>query len=272
MTSKRPENTPVFNSDSSGKEKDSETGYYYFGARYYNPDLSLWLSVDPMSDKYPSLSPYNYCAWNPMKLVDPDGAEIIPYLIYDDKTKKLQIWDDNNTSDDYLDDTFIGEYDAHNNVISSSNGKWPDGEYQMMDREKANMHGNATDKRGIKKDSPNGSYGKGGIFRAINFTEENGTKREGMGIHAGRESNPDFFSRRTEGCIRTTPDAIEAINDAIFQYGPLRSIIVRNNRTSPQSGMVSNIIHHKIEPVSNAYPALFTPDIDNTYVFIKPIL
>ncbi len=60
----------------SGKEKDSETGYYYFGARYYNPDLSLWLSVDPMSDKYPSLSPYNYCAWNPMKLVDPDGAKI----------------------------------------------------------------------------------------------------------------------------------------------------------------------------------------------------
>jgi RHS repeat-associated protein len=61
----------------SGKEKDSETGYYYFGARYYNPDLSLWLSVDPMSDKYPSLSPYNYCAWNPMKLVDPDGSETI---------------------------------------------------------------------------------------------------------------------------------------------------------------------------------------------------
>ena len=67
------ENTPVFHSSFSGKEKDSETGYYYFGARYYNPDLSLWLSVDPMSDKYPSLSPYNYCAWNPMKLVDPDG-------------------------------------------------------------------------------------------------------------------------------------------------------------------------------------------------------
>ena len=60
----------------TGKEKDSETGYYYFGARYYNSDLSLWLSVDPMSDKYPSLSPYNYCAWNPMKIIDPDGQEI----------------------------------------------------------------------------------------------------------------------------------------------------------------------------------------------------
>ena len=59
----------------SGKEKDSETGYYYFGARYYNPDFSLWLSVDPMADKYPGLSPYNYCAWNPVRLIDPDGND-----------------------------------------------------------------------------------------------------------------------------------------------------------------------------------------------------
>jgi len=70
-------NVSVFSPDSSGKEKDSETGYHYFGARYYNSDLSLWLSVDPMSDKYPSLSPYNYCAWNPLKLVDPNGDTVV---------------------------------------------------------------------------------------------------------------------------------------------------------------------------------------------------
>ena len=70
----------------SGKEKDSETGYYYFGARYYNSDLSLWLSVDPMADKYPSLSPYNYCAWNPMKIVDPNGDSV--FITGDDASKK----------------------------------------------------------------------------------------------------------------------------------------------------------------------------------------
>ena len=36
-------------------------------------DLSIWLSVDPMSDKYSGTSPYTYCANNPVKLVDPDG-------------------------------------------------------------------------------------------------------------------------------------------------------------------------------------------------------
>ena len=61
----------------TGKERDSETGFSYFGARYYDSDiLTGWLSVDPLADKYPSLSPYNYCAWNPVKLVDPDGEDI----------------------------------------------------------------------------------------------------------------------------------------------------------------------------------------------------
>jgi len=61
----------------TGKERDSETGLSYFGARYYDSDLMTgWLSVDPMADKYPSLSPYAYCGWNPVKLVDPDGRDI----------------------------------------------------------------------------------------------------------------------------------------------------------------------------------------------------
>ena len=61
----------------TGKEKDSETGFYYFGARYYDPSLSgLFISIDPMADKYPSLSPYAYCAWNPVKLVDPMGDSL----------------------------------------------------------------------------------------------------------------------------------------------------------------------------------------------------
>ena len=62
---------------STGKERDAETGFSYFGARYYDSDLSgLFLSVDPMSDKYPSISPYAYCIWNPVKLVDPDGGDL----------------------------------------------------------------------------------------------------------------------------------------------------------------------------------------------------
>ena len=45
--------------------------------------MTMWLSVDPMADKYPSVSPYAYCAWNPVKLVDPDGREIDISGIFD---------------------------------------------------------------------------------------------------------------------------------------------------------------------------------------------
>ena len=74
-----------FSSSFTGKEKDPETGYSYFGARYLDHELmTMWLSVDPMADKYPSISPYAYCAWNPLKLVDPEGKDW--YDLYDDGT------------------------------------------------------------------------------------------------------------------------------------------------------------------------------------------
>lgn len=60
----------------NAKEQDNESDLYYYGARYYDPKTSVWLGVDPMADKYPGLSPFVYCANNPVILVDPDGREL----------------------------------------------------------------------------------------------------------------------------------------------------------------------------------------------------
>jgi RHS repeat-associated protein len=63
-------NTPyLFNA----KELDEETGLYYYGARYYDPRVSLWYGTDPMQEKYPNVSTYAYTVQNPIRFIDPDG-------------------------------------------------------------------------------------------------------------------------------------------------------------------------------------------------------
>nr|WP_303850170.1 RHS repeat-associated core domain-containing protein [Apibacter mensalis] len=68
-------NTPyLFN----GKELDEETGLYYYGARYYNPRESIFLSVDPMFEK--TMTPYQYAYQNPIRFIDFDGRMAIDHI------------------------------------------------------------------------------------------------------------------------------------------------------------------------------------------------
>ena len=59
----------------------------YFGARYYVSDLSVWLSVDPLSDMYPSTSPFMYTMGNPVMYIDTWGMNANP--IFDESGELL---------------------------------------------------------------------------------------------------------------------------------------------------------------------------------------
>ncbi len=104
----------------NGKELDEETGFYYYGARYYNPKFSIWLSVDPLAEVQPGKTPYHYCSNNPINRTDPTGmidGDWIPdsegnliaekddnhktlakYIGVSDKEAKKMIKDQNNGS------------------------------------------------------------------------------------------------------------------------------------------------------------------------------
>ncbi len=78
----------------NAKELDPETGLSYYGARYYQNKMGMWLSVDPLGKKYPSISPYAYVDNNPVRYIDPDGrmtidALIPPTDIYNKSGKKI---------------------------------------------------------------------------------------------------------------------------------------------------------------------------------------
>ncbi|HRO76712.1 MAG TPA: RHS repeat-associated core domain-containing protein, partial [Crocinitomicaceae bacterium] len=57
----------------SGKERDNESGFYYYGARYYMAWACRFVSCDPLAGKYSNLSSYNYAADNPIKFIDDNG-------------------------------------------------------------------------------------------------------------------------------------------------------------------------------------------------------
>jgi RHS repeat-associated protein len=61
-----------------GKEKDNESGLYYYGLRYYAAWTCRFISVDPLAGKYPFYTPYQYAGNKPINFIDLDGKEIYP--------------------------------------------------------------------------------------------------------------------------------------------------------------------------------------------------
>lgn len=111
----------------NGKELDEETGLYYYGARYYDPRTSMWLSVDEKFEKYPFASPYNYCLQNPINAIDPDGRDVIPVH---------GTWSNNKTWQDLKGITNASNNLFGDNKLGNSYG-WSGGNYSQSRTEAA---------------------------------------------------------------------------------------------------------------------------------------
>lgn len=82
-------------------EKINSLNWYDFGARWYDvAGVPMWTSIDPLCEKYYSVSPYVYCHNNPVMLIDPDGMD--DYYTEDGKFVKR---DDNNTNYVFVEET-----------------------------------------------------------------------------------------------------------------------------------------------------------------------
>ena len=159
----------------SAKEKDAETGYSYFGARYYSSNLSIWLSVDPLLDKYPSMSPYVYCADNSVKLVDIDGCDWVlstgnkVYWYAGDKGDRSKLLHTYNASS--------GNYDKDNDYRQAQyqnlrdKGPTPEGEYFINLKPDPERHVGY-----IGEQNPQITRSKDGGIEQVSFKTQDGTE------------------------------------------------------------------------------------------------
>ncbi|MFA5540141.1 MAG: RHS repeat-associated core domain-containing protein [Bacteroidales bacterium] len=162
----------------NGKEKDPESGYYNYGARYYGGNLPIWLSVDPLSDKYPHLTPYAYCAGNPIMLVDPDGREVVNVYEGQVKEAKEAMLKAENELNNFSGDKKSDEYKK---LKSGHNDAKRDFKNKEMKKEKMNSVIEQ-----VKKESPK-------YFEKMNTLKNN--KGEEINIYLEFESlgkNGDF--------------------------------------------------------------------------------
>jgi RHS repeat-associated protein len=63
------------------KERDAESGYDYFGARYYDARIGRWDQVEPLVEKYGSWSTYQYSLDNPIRFLDKDGRDTLAVVL-----------------------------------------------------------------------------------------------------------------------------------------------------------------------------------------------
>ena len=115
---------------------------YVFEARYYDPIFGF-TTIDPLCEKYYDVSPYSYCAGDPVNRIDPDGRD---WYRYDDKTGEMIL---HKKTDDKFDQ--IGKFKQDKKS----------GEYTLL-----------TNKRGEAKTRID-NIEKGILSDGINFKENN---------------------------------------------------------------------------------------------------
>ena len=239
----------------TGKERDEETGYGYFGARYMDYELTtMWLSVDPMADKYPFISPYAYCAWNPVRLVDPDGMEIdVSQLSEAIQTRLVNCLSKITGLSLYIDDGKLNyRKDENGNAIFSSFGSRTAGADLIEAIDKKNEDGSnyviGVIHSTVKCEGGQNDNKKGGIVRMYcpKMLEEEDAQTNGLGmvfLHELRHAVTGEHDPGTSACdynVKGDPNSLKTgpVVDRVNEYRRELGMPIRIQYVARHDGVV----------------------------------
>ncbi|WP_372473448.1 RHS repeat domain-containing protein [Capnocytophaga sp. ARDL2] len=189
----------------NAKELDEATGMSYYGARYYDSRLSVFVSVDPLAEKYRNIGGYVYTANNPINFIDPDGEEV--KITFNKSTRKLLIIDLDHYKK-YLPTKYVSAKDYVQGGIRDKNGKLTHNQVLVIENvfsggKSVNGIVERDPKRPQQKPLPNGNYDlldnnsdtkHIGWYRldkqdsSLYNDRDDDTGRDGFRLHLGTES------------------------------------------------------------------------------------
>ena len=208
----------------NGKEKDEETGLYYYGARYYDAKTSVWLSVDPLLDEPSQIekSPYAYTWCNPIKYTDPDGKFLdvvvdVGFIAYDiGKLAHDKITTGKTNSEDWLAlgadvgaAVIPGVTGAGMAVRGAKAAERATEAVRAVD--KANDIGKATSKaEQLAKNKAAGQLGEARVKKELQGELQKGEtllEQPTFKLDNGKKARPDFAIMDKNGNVSRTVDA-----------------------------------------------------------------
>ncbi|MHC0446126.1 RHS repeat domain-containing protein [Flavobacterium sp. 3-218] len=238
----------------TSKELDKETGMYYFGARYQDPKLGIFISVDPLSEKYAGWSSYAYCANNPINMVDPDGKD----WYRNDKNGKIAWYDGRSTIKGY---TSLGYSYSNQSYGVNKN------DHLIMDGETKTITINGTTIADFNKKGSNYEYGglaisDGGNFQNPSSLEHSSRSVEWFDFNGSLNAiliylslDKDLFKRNNgngkgSNGGRTTLETrsgniIDAANNGADAVKEIKVIVEKYSTTGTLRGNASQV--HKTE-------------------------